>query len=399
MTNYKPWSDPAIYTATRQPVSEAHTLPGSVYHDDSFFKLERERVFQSSWVAVTEICELANPGDVMPATVAGANILLTNDKGTIRAFHNVCRHRGAKLVTEKCSKRRTILCPYHRWGYALDGRLLATPSFDADADGKAIPEKVRQQFCTNHVKDFDKASNSLFPVRVDFALGLAFVNLNGEAPPLAEWLGDLLPALSDYEQQMGLGGPGLKAYKRKTYDVSANWKLLMENYLEYYHLPAVHPELCDVSGVDEHRRNQGRGMYMSFATDPLTQGGTPIDPGRIPPFPMLRERNHKMAYHVAIFPNTFFSLYPDALFRVVLLPQAAGRTIEHATFLSHTDSWAAPDGEAILEDMYQFWDLINRQDIDIVENVQQGTGAAPYRGGRFSFIRGACPPLPKHGRR
>ena len=82
----------------------------------------------------------------------------------------------------------------------------------------------------------------------------------------------------------------------------------MENYLEYYHLPAVHPELCDVSGVDEHRRNQGRGMYMSFATEPLSKGGTPIDPGRIPPFPTLRPRHHEMAYHVAIFPNTFFSV-------------------------------------------------------------------------------------------
>ena len=126
---YSPWTDPAVYSAVRQPVDYAHTLPGSVYHDEGFFKVERERLFKSSWVAVAETCDLANPGDVMPATVGGASIILANDRGTIRAFHNVCRHRGAQLVSEKCSKRATILCPYHRWGYSLDGRCVGTPAF------------------------------------------------------------------------------------------------------------------------------------------------------------------------------------------------------------------------------------------------------------------------------
>uniref|UniRef100_A0A7S3RN72 Choline monooxygenase, chloroplastic n=1 Tax=Emiliania huxleyi TaxID=2903 RepID=A0A7S3RN72_EMIHU len=350
-----------------------------------FAQLEEERVFRSSWVAAAELCDVSKPGDVMPVNVGGASLLLANDGGTVRAFHNVCRHRGAKLVEEPCSKRRTILCPYHRWGYALDGRLIATPSFDDTADGRRIPEHIRQKFCTSHVKDFDKSRNGLFPVRTDSALGLIFVNVNGEAPPLSEWLGDLLPSLSEYESSFGVGTPGLVPYKRKQYDVPANWKLLVENYLEYYHLPAVHPELCNVSGVDEHRRHQGRGMYMCFATEPLSRGGTPIDPGRIPPFPTLRPRHQRMAYHVALFPNTFFSLYPDSLFRVILSPHGAGRTVEQATFLSHRAAFDAPGGEAVLEDMFQFWDLINTQDIDIVKNVHQGTSTPLYTGGRFSF--------------
>mmetsp|Transcript_6123 Transcript_6123/g.19702 ORF Transcript_6123/g.19702 Transcript_6123/m.19702 type:complete len:442 (+) Transcript_6123:174-1499(+) len=350
-----------------------------------FAQLEEERVFRSSWVAAAELCDVSKPGDVMPVNVGGASLLLANDGGTVRAFHNVCRHRGAKLVEEPCSKRRTILCPYHRWGYALDGRLIATPSFDDTADGRRIPEHIRQKFCTSHVKDFDKSRNGLFPVRADSALGLIFVNVNGEAPPLSEWLGDLLPSLSEYESSFGVGTPGLVPYKRKQYDVPANWKLLIENYLEYYHLPAVHPELCNVSGVDEHRRHQGRGMYMCFATEPLSQGGTPIDPGRIPPFPTLRPRHQRMAYHVALFPNTFFSLYPDSLFRVILSPHGAGRTVEQATFLSHRAAFDAPGGQAVLEDMFQFWDLINTQDIDIVKNVHQGTSTPLYTGGRFSF--------------
>ena len=298
----------------------------------------------------------------------------------------MCRHRGAKLVNERCTNRRTILCPYHRWGYALDGSLRATPDFDSDIEGKRLPANIREKFSTSHVKDFDKKSNSLYPVRVDFALGLAFVNLNGDAPPLSEWLGDLLPSLSDYEDFLGQRGPGLVAHARKTYDVAANWKLLVENYLEYYHLPAVHPDLCHVSGVDEHRRHQGKGMYMGFATEPLTRGGTPIDPGRIPPFPTLRARHTEMAYHVAIFPNTFFSLYPDAIFRVILSPTSAGRTVEYATYMTSSEAIErTPDSKAILDDMYAFWDQINTEDIGIVERVQEGTAAQVYTGGRFSF--------------
>lgn len=381
---YAQWAQPSLYEQTRRPVDEAHTLPGLVYHDESFFEAEKERIFSFSWVAVAETAEINSPGDLKSVSVGGVPVLLSNDRGTIRAFHNVCRHRGAKLVDKPCSRQGTILCPYHHWGYSLDGRLRATPHFD---DEHKLPAHVLEQLSMSHVKDFKKESNSLFPIRVELALGLVFINLSEDAPALSEWLGDLLPALADYEKMLGLHGPGLKVYDRKEYKVQANWKLLMENYLEYYHLPAVHPELCGVSGVDEHRRNQGKGMYMCFVTDPLTKGGTPIDPGRLSPYETLRPRNRDRAYHVAIFPNTFFSLYPDALFRIILSPTSAGTTVEYATFMSHDGAFGVydADGKEVLRDMFEFWDLINTQDIGIVENVHEGTSTPLYRGGRFSF--------------
>ncbi|KAL1499090.1 hypothetical protein AB1Y20_013604 [Prymnesium parvum] len=377
------WSDPMRYARTRLPVDEATTLPGAVYHDEAFFQLEKKNVFHSSWVAAAELVDLQNPGDVVPTNIGGAPVLLVNDKGVIRAFHNVCRHRGAQLVHDKCSKRSTILCPYHRWGYALDGRLVGTPSFDDDPNGKRVPEKLREKFRTNHVKDFDKNAMGLHPVRVDCALGLAFVNLNGEAPALREWFGDLLPEFDDFDRALSIGN--VKGTHRKVYDIAANWKVLMENYLEYYHLPAVHPDLCKVSGVDEHCRFQGSGMYMAFCTDPLTVGGTPLDPGRLPNFPSLYPHRAGKAYHVALFPNTFFSLYPDALFRVVLSPQSAGRTLEHATLMTHDGALSVPDAEAKIEELFAFWDQINTEDIVICETVQRGIIAPAYEGGRFSF--------------
>ena len=379
------WTSGDVYEPTRLPIDEASTLPGDVYSDATFHKLEKERLFASSWVAVAELCDISSPGDVTPSQVADSPIILANYKGSIRAFHNVCSHRAAKLVHEKCSKRKTILCPYHRWGYSLDGRLMGTPSFDADENGKSVPEGLRDKFKTHHVKNFDKASMGLKPVRVECAFGLAFVNLNGEAPPLREWLGDLVPWLEDYEEALKCGE--LIGTHRKSYDIAANWKLLIENFLEYYHLPAVHPALCDVSGVDEHQRFQGRGCYMGFATHPLTKGGTAIDPGRLPPFPPIRAHRHQSAYHISIFPNVFFSLYPDAFFRVRLAPSATdpNRTIEHATLQTHKGALEAPDSEKILQEIFEFWDNVNAEDIAICENVQQGVSSPGYTRGRFSF--------------
>ena len=376
------WAEPGVYERTQRPLDEAYTLPGAVYHDDAFYKLEQEKVFQSSWVAAAELCDLRDHGDVLAVTIGGEPLLLTNQKGTIRAFHNVCRHRGAQLINdgEKCSKQGGISCPYHAWGYSLDGQLRSMPSF----------ESLDNQKKGGSLKGFDKAENGLFEVRLEQFLGLAFVNLDGKAPPLEEWFGDLMPAVADYEKAFSLKGPlgGLTPSSpehRKSYDIASNWKVLIENYLEYYHLPAVHPELCQVSGVDEHRRNQGKGMYMCFATDPLSKGGTPIDPGRLPSLPTLSQRNTEMAYHVALFPNTFFSLYPDAIFRVVLSPQSVGRTIEHTTLLTHDGARECPNAEALLGETYEFWDLINTQDIEICEAVHKGTAAKPYEGGRFAY--------------
>lgn len=209
------------------------------------------------------------------------------------------------------------------------------------------------------------------------------MDVNGEAPPLEEWLGDLLPTLSDYEESLKDGR--LVPTHRNTYEIEANWKLLLENYLEYYHLPQVHPALCNVSAVDDHRRSQGKGMYMGFATDPLTKGGTALDPGRLPHFPTIRGVRTERAYHCAIFPNTFFSLYPDSFFRVILSPSGVNKTVEQATLLTHKGAVDAPDSKAILQDIYEFWNNVNTEDIGICETVQLGTENSMYTGGRFSF--------------
>lgn len=140
----------------------------------------------------------------------------------------------------------------------MDGALIGTPAFDDDR--RKIPKKLRDKFDVSHVVSFDRVANGLKPVRVDMELGMVFVNVDGQAPSLQDWLGNLLDDLSEYQQSWEGGKQLVMTEHTKTYRTNANWKLLYENFLEYYHLPAVHPGLCPVSGVDEHARRQGKGQ-------------------------------------------------------------------------------------------------------------------------------------------
>jgi len=342
------WTEQAVYSPTRTHVDDAYTLPGSVYSDEVFHGLETQRVWHSSWVCVAELADMSNSGDVIPGDVAGTPILLANDGGHVRAFRN---DGGA----------------FDEMRGVFEGPL----------------SDVTQVQVKRQLSDVSKQMSELTPLRVGSAMGLVFVNVNGEAPTLTEWLGDLVPWLTDYEEALKAGE--LIATHRTSYDIKANWKLLIENFLEYYHLPAVHPALCNVSGVDEHQRYQGKGMYMGFATHPLTVGGTAIDPGRLPPFPSVGAHRHKSAYHISIFPNVFFSLYPEAFFRVRLSQSSPGRTLEHATLQTHAAALEAPNASAILQEIFAFWDNVNTEDILICENVQEGTKSLGYNRGRFSF--------------
>ena len=155
--------------------------------------------------------------------------------------------------------------------------------------------------------------------------------------------------------------------------------------MEYYHLPSVHPELCDVSGVDEHHRAQGQGMYVGFVTYPLTRGGTPLDPDRTPAMEGLTAQNKETAWFHHHFPNAFYFLLPGSLFSVILEPTGPTTTREHTNLLIHPSALEAKDAERKLDEAWEFYTLTNNQDIDICEEVQLGLQARAYTGGRMTF--------------
>jgi choline monooxygenase len=364
------------YRATRLPVDRALTLNPEAYRSPDYYDIERQKVFSEGWVCVGYTTQLAEPGDTLVATVAGQPILVTRDRARkLHAFYNVCRHRGSMLVAEG-GHHDVIRCPYHSWGYALDGRLLGAPYFK----GLDIPEPDRAAYELAEVKGFRKEDYGLLPVRVDTWGCFVFVNLEPNARPLEAWLGDLDRRLGHYP----LGD--LRLWKRKTIEVQANWKLIAENFMEYYHLPWVHPELNTVSSFDNHERFQGPGLYTGMCTTPLARNpGLPIDLGVLPAMPGLTAKDAETAYWILIVPNLALFLLPHHVFTLLYRPDGVGRTIEYADMLIHPDVLGSPDGEAKCAAIFAFWDLVNAQDIAAVERVQKGLAASAYTGGRMCF--------------
>jgi phenylpropionate dioxygenase-like ring-hydroxylating dioxygenase large terminal subunit len=250
-----------------------------------------------------------------------------------------------------------------------------------DSKYKPSPQMLKT-FDTSKVKNFDRANMGLLPLRCDTWGGIVFVNVSGDAPPLLEYLGDVVNVMQRYPLN------DLSIVHRNQWDLKSNWKVLGDNYLEYYHLPAVHPALCKVSGVDEHVKAQGKGMYMLFATQPLSDGvdgGTPLDPSRIPPYPGIDKTEGVTAWHTFIFPNTFFSVYPHHIYQIIMEPHAPGHTVEHATLRVHPTVAKDPAMQSAVKGVEDFFTNVNNEDVNICEAVQLGTVAKGYTGGRFSF--------------
>ena len=370
----------ATYAATRLPVDLASTLIPDAYVSVEFHALERDRIFARSWVPVCVADELAEPGSFVVCEVAGRSLIVCRNRaGELRAHHNVCRHRGSRLCAEASGRvERFFQCPYHAWAYDLDGRLLGTPLFTPEA---GIPDDQRGLFDMSGVREFDKADHGLVPARVEAWGCLVFVCLDPDAPALADELGDLPARLDGYR----LGEQRL--LRRVEYAIEANWKLVAENFMEYYHLPWVHPGLVKVSPMNAHHRWQGAGMYVGFCTSPIAANTEDGGWRGLPALGSLDADDAVSARFAWAFPNVAINALPNHTFLILARPTAAGRTDETTYLLSHPDSIeGAGDGlEAEVDGLLRFWDEVNREDIGIVERVQAGLADPAYTGGRMCY--------------
>ena len=341
------WAEAQYWAGTRARLDEATALPSSAYVDDAFFEQERVRVFERAWVCVGIIDDLQAAGDVAVRQLGGRSILITLDgDGVIGGFVNACRHRGTELLHTDATGVSTIRCPYHRWGYDLAGRLISTPLFESGS--RSSP---------------DPAPLGLAPVRIDTWGCLIFACLDPATPSLQTWLGDLPERMAAY------GLDRWRTHQRRNIDIAANWKLISENFQEYYHLPWVHPELAKVSRVEDHHRYQGQGMYCGQTTTPIS-ADTRDDWLRLPPAQTLGESDATSGRFIAIFPNVLLSVLPNHTFVMRLEPSTSGRTREECTFLlpPATDE---PNEDAFAATR-RFWFDVNDEDIDIVERGQRG---------------------------
>ncbi len=373
------FTEPETYRRTRLPVDRASTLIPDAYCSPEFFALERERVFATGWVAVGFVADVARPGDCVVVEVAGRSVIVTRNRhGELRGFHNVCRHRATKLLDDRAREvghRGRIRCPYHNWTYDTDGTCLGTPLFE----GSDVPAGQEAIFDTSSATAFDRADHGLLAVSVESWGLFLFVSLDPDPAPLDAQLGDLPRRLAGHRLDEWV------PLRRTTYDVAANYKLVAENFMEYYHLPWVHPELNQVSRFSDHYRWQGPGMYTGMCTTPVSRNSDAGGWDGLAPLSGLGEADADSGRFVWLFPSTALVVLPNHAFVLLTRPVAANRTVETAVLLAHPESLDDPGAQDGVEQLAAFWDLVNRQDLEIVERVQEGIENPAYRGGRMCF--------------
>jgi Rieske 2Fe-2S family protein len=349
------------------------TLPSSWYLQEEVFELEQEHIFSREWICAGREEQVPGPGDHRVLDVYGESILLLrNGDGRLRAFYNVCRHRGARLCPageqEDSNDRlplkggvvggRTIMCPYHAWTYDLDGRLQRAPHMREDMGF--------------HLEDIH-----LHPVGCKTWGGFVFLHLTPEQAPDFE---QHIAASASIFQRYPLADLRIGATLR--YTVNANWKVICENYNECYHCGPVHPELCKVvpafktgggAGLDWDRGIPHRDGAVTFTASGTTSRRM---------FPGLNEDEQVRHKGDLIYPNLFISASSDHVAVFILQAQRAGQTTIDCHFLFETFEMDKPDFDP--SDAVDFWHLVNRQDWTICERVQQGMGARVHHQGFFS---------------
>jgi Rieske 2Fe-2S family protein len=351
----------------RKPSVEraAHSLPGRFYASEEVFRAESDRIFCRSWVCVGRAERIANVGDYFLADVAGESlIVLRNRDGVTCAYYNICRHRGARLCTERAGRLpNTIQCPYHAWTYGLDGALMAARNMQ-DVGG------------------FDRQDYPLHAASVAEWEGFLFLNLAPEPAPFLHAFAPLLGRFSAWNL------PALREARRIDYDVQANWKQIVENFSECYHCPLIHPALDrlspSTSGCNDLDEGPFLGGYMTLR-DP---GGSMTTTGQTarPPLAGVTGADLDRIYYYSIFPSMLLSPHPDYVMVHLLQPLCAGRTHVDCIWLFDPATIAQPDFDPT--DAVEFWDLTNRQDWHVCELAQLGVQSRAFQPGPYSHAEG-----------
>ena len=337
------------------------TLPGRYYTSPEIHAEEEDRIFSRRWLCVGRAAELADSGDFVLRTVAGESILVVRGQdGAVRAFYNICRHRGTRLCEEpRGHLSETIQCPYHAWTYTLDGTLIGAPHM-------------------GEVAGFDKRDYPLRAAAVATWDGFLFLNLARESEPLEHAFAPLVGRFRRFNLQQ------LRSARRIEYDVQANWKLLFQNFSECLHCPVIHPGLAKLTPYTSGENDLFEGPYLGGYMVITKQGGSLTMSGRACGAPVgeLPAEDRNRVYFYSIFPNMLLSLHPDYVMFHTLWPQGPQRTAITCEWLFHPESFEQPGFDP--DDAVRFWDETNRQDWHICELAQAGVASRAYEPGPYS---------------
>jgi choline monooxygenase len=352
-----------------RPIAEATGLPNVTYVSEAHFLDERDAVIARTWAGIAFTDSIPGRPFAQPIEFMGLPLLVVRDRqGTLRVFHNVCSHRGMKLVAEPAEVRGLITCRYHCWAYATNGELKATPHIGG----------VDQ----NHLSGFDNSAHGLKLVRSAVFMGILFVNLSGDAPGLEEHLAELkrraeglLGAAGWAQLHAGSSDSRLSLVAR------CNWKLAVENYCEAYHLPWVHPELNQYSRLEDH--------YCFLSENFAGQGslsyrGSDIAGAHLPRFEAWAPDKARVAEYPTLYPNVLLGFQADHAFAILLIPEAPNRTREELRIFYVGDGATSDAHRACRAATLSAWRIVFEQDLTAVEQLQLGRASPGYDGGVFS---------------
>jgi Rieske 2Fe-2S family protein len=344
--------EPTEVEPVLRPLGAARPLPARAFLDEEVFAFERSRILAAAWTCVGRTDDVELPGQWTREIVAGEPVLVVRAPDLrLRALVDVCRHRGASLVSrEPCGRATRLECPYHGWRYELDGAL---------ADAPFSPPGL------------DRSASGLRTFDVDVWRGFVFVRATGSGPPLGEWLGQTPPWLT--EEALASARRG----RRTTYDVAANWKLCVENFQESHHFPRVHRALERLTPTGAARSWLTPGPWLG-GTMEIERGETVSLDGSRHGRPLLAGRAAGApgtVFDAMLFPTLLTSLQPDYLLLYRLVPLSAARTRVVADVYFHAAAFV-PGFDP--RDVYDFWDRVNAEDRAICEDQQANAASQGF---------------------
>lgn len=353
--------DPQLLEPSLRELRDSYTLPGIAYTSTELFDWEMRNFFENSWVCLGRIDQLMRPNTRQAVRVGRESVLLTRDAlGVVRAFFNVCRHRGHELLpVGAVAEGDPIQCPYHGWSYRPDGSLKSAPRL-------------------GYRPGFMPSEHSLTPVRVDQWRGWAFINASGDAAPLAEHLGNLDEILGPWQPEE------MVETSRMDYVVEANWKLIHENFQECYHCSEIHPELCRVSPPTSGLNMDATGMWIGGWMELFPEAVTMSLTGQTnaPLLPGLSSEQRRRVFYFGLFPNLLISPHPDYLLTHLIEALSPTRSrVECRTLFPRSVAERPGFDGSYASD---FWDVTNRQDWAAVESIQRSTASRGFKPGPIS---------------
>lgn len=327
------------------PIERSETIPSTWYTDPRFDALDREAVFASTWQGVGHRQMLDRPGAYFLATAAdNPLIVLADTDGAVRAFYNVCRHRGGPLAIEPSGCVKALTCKYHGWTYLLDGTLRGVPRFD-------------------RTELFDKRDYGLVPVATEVWRDFVFVHLGQPAlPPLEQVMAGIAERLA------AVPFAEMRLVHRVDYPVEANWKVYVDNYLEGYHIPYVHPELN--KALDYSSYTTELALWYSLQHSPLKDDNVYTKDGG------------GEAFYYWIYPNLMLNVLPHRIQANLVVPDGPDRC--KVIFWYYYLDPAAPGRDRQIAEDVAYSDMVQGEDRDICQRVQTGLRSRAYHRGRFS---------------